>query len=104
MWGAARHDIATGVHRPLYADVLALAPTDGAGQSVVRAQLDLVGLAQPVHTRLVGALAEGAACDRSRVDLTFSHTHSAGWLNPPDRYTGPGGALVGPYLARLEEQ
>ncbi|MFP6612964.1 MAG: hypothetical protein VB835_11690, partial [Pirellulales bacterium] len=28
MWGAARHDVATGVHRPLRATALALAPVD----------------------------------------------------------------------------
>ncbi len=29
MWGAARHDAATGVHRPLHIDVLILEPLGG---------------------------------------------------------------------------
>gem|GEM_PF-3876083 len=29
MWGAARHDRATGVHRPLVGDVMAFGPIDG---------------------------------------------------------------------------
>ena len=31
MWGAARHDKATGVHRPLLADVLILESSDESG-------------------------------------------------------------------------
>ena len=41
MWGAARHDQATGVHRPMYADLLILENTEGQ-ERVVRLQLDLV--------------------------------------------------------------
>src|SRR5919202_124088 len=62
MWGAARHDRATGVHRPLVADVLALAPTmqpeRGSAHLVVRAYLDLVGLVRSRHEALVRALSE----------------------------------------------
>ena len=44
MWGAARHDRATGVHRPLIADVLTLAPLGGDGTPLIRVHLDAVGL------------------------------------------------------------
>jgi hypothetical protein len=102
LWGAARHDRATGVHRPLTAEVIALAPLDGAGAPLVRAQLDLCGLAHPVYEWLAGALAGAAGVARDRATITFSHTHSAGWLFPPERFSMPGGELVGPYLDELE--
>jgi hypothetical protein len=102
LWGAARQDRATGVHRPLTAEVLHLGADDGAGAPHVRAQLDLCGLAHPVYERLAGALAEAAGVGRERVAITFSHTHSAGWLFPPERFQMPGGELVGPYFDQLE--
>ena len=102
MWGAARHDRATGVHRPLFADVMVLAPIDGSEPPIARAQLDLVGLAEPVHAGLVAAIGEAVGVPADRVALTYSHTHSAGWLYVAERYTMPGGELVGPYFQGLE--
>jgi hypothetical protein len=101
LWGAARHDRATGIHRPLSAEVIVLAPL-GGGEPLVRAQLDLCGLAHPVYERLAASLAEAAGVGRERVTITFSHTHSAGWLFPPDRFQMPGGELVGPYFDELD--
>ena len=101
LWGAARHDRASGVHRPLVADVLALAPSgsDGAPQ-VVRALLDLAGLVQSQHARMVRALAEGAGVTPEQVMLTYSHTHSSGWF-VPDRIPLPGGELIPGYIEAL---
>jgi hypothetical protein len=55
MWGAAGHDRATGVHRPLVADVLALGPLGADRPRLVRAHADLVGLVQRQHDALVAA-------------------------------------------------
>lgn len=99
MWGAARHDRAAGVHRPLQADVLLLAPIDH-GPLLVRAHLDLVGLAASQHEELRRALAEAAGVPLERVVLTYSHTHSAGFF-VPDRVALPGGELIPPYLRQL---
>ncbi len=99
MWGAARHDRAAGVHRPLQADVLLLAPID-RGPLLVRAHLDLVGLAVSQHEDMRQALAEAAGVPLERVVATYSHTHSAGFL-VPDRIALPGGELIPPYLRRL---
>jgi len=35
MWGAALHDRATGVHRPLLATVVAMEPLSGSGRAVI---------------------------------------------------------------------
>lgn len=102
MWGAARHDRAAGVHRPLLADVLVLAPLD-RGPLLIRAHLDLVGLARVDHQRLQEALAESAGVPADRVVLTYSHSHSSGFF-VPDRVTLPGGELIPPYLNHLRLQ
>jgi hypothetical protein len=110
MWGAARHDRATGVHRPLFADVIVFRPLEPAPDSrdLVRVQLDLVGLVHAHHQTLVDAVRAvyGAAGAAGGVDVdvdvavTYSHTHAAGWLSP-DRAALPGGDLIAPYLLDL---
>ena len=104
LWGAARHDRATGVHRPVEADVLALGPVGSAGApQLVRALLDLAGLVQSQHATMVRALAEGAGMAPEQVVLTYSHSHSSGWF-VPDRIPLPGGELIPGYLEELESR
>ncbi len=67
---------------------------------VVRALLDLAGLVQVQHQRMVAALADGAGVASERVVLTYSHTHSSGWF-VPDRMPFPGGELIEPYIETL---
>ncbi|MBI2952164.1 neutral/alkaline non-lysosomal ceramidase N-terminal domain-containing protein [bacterium] len=100
LWGAARHDRSTGVHRPLFADVMVLGPVDGPGVSLIRAQLDLCGLVRDQHEDLTRALSEAGGVSPDRVVLTYSHTHSSGWF-VPDRFEFPGGELILPYLKDL---
>ncbi|MGH2389670.1 MAG: neutral/alkaline non-lysosomal ceramidase N-terminal domain-containing protein, partial [Chloroflexota bacterium] len=101
MWGAARHDRATGVHRPLLCDVLVIGPVDAGRSPMVRVQIDLCGLMPAQHHRLVAALARAGAIPAEQVVITYSHTHSAGW-QAPDRVGLPGGEFIGPYLLTLE--
>ncbi len=102
MWGAARHDRATGVHRSIFGDVLVFAPVDEtpAQASLVRAYLDLVGLVQPQHDGLVTALSEAGGTPVHRVDVMYSHTHSSGWY-APDRFEMPGGELIESFLQEV---
>jgi hypothetical protein len=103
MWGAARHDIATGVHRPLYGDVLVLGALDGQSPLLVRVQLDMVGLSAGDHNALVAALSDDVGVPRDRVIVTYSHTHSGGYF-APDRVPFAGGALIGPHLQETSRQ
>ena len=100
LWGAARHDRATGVHRPLVAAVLLFAPVTGQEPAVARVYLDLAGLARGQHDALARMVAEAAGLPAERVTLGYSHTHSGGW-HMPDRVNLPGGELIEPYLDRL---
>lgn len=106
MWGAARHDRATGVHRPLVADVLAFASAEGEARPVLRIFLDLVGLMGGQYAALASTIATAAELPAEHVVIAFSHSHSAGYF-VPNRVSMPGGELIPPYLeglhARLAE-
>jgi hypothetical protein len=100
LWGAATHDRSTGVHRPLFGDVMAFGPVNAPHVSLIRAQLDLCGLVKSQHEGLVRALSEAGGVSPDRVVLTYSHTHSSGWF-VPDRFGFPGGELIPLYLKDL---
>jgi hypothetical protein len=100
MWGAARQDQATGVHRPLVGDVMVVGPVDGSASPFVRANVDFCGLVVAQQNALIGGLAEGAGVPTERVIVSHSHTHSSGWF-APDRIPLPGGSLIEPFIARV---
>ena len=101
MWGAARHDQATGVHRALQADIVIAEPLGGdASQRMVRVQLDFVLLDNDQTLRLVTPVATSANVAPDQVIVTHSHSHSAGFF-PANRYTMPGGDLIAPFLAEV---
>ena len=102
MWGAARQDRATGVHRPLVVDVLFTAPLKGSVSPMLRIQIDLVGIDAARYRSLAQAAGDGAGVPAERVVISFSHTHAAG-LMTPDRFDLPGGELIPAYLEQLED-
>lgn len=103
MWGAALHDRATGVHRPLLASALWLEPLTG-GDDTQGAQL-LLALDQCIIDRteidrLRAAIGHAVALDPRQVTLCLSHTHGSAWLSR-SRTSLPGGELIAPYLDEL---
>jgi len=103
MWGAATHERATGVHRPLTATAVVL---QAAGQTptpeheVVLLAVDHCLLWGPEMEALLDAVAEQAAVPRAAILVAFSHTHGAGLMDTSRAHL-PGGELVAPYLADL---
>lgn len=100
MWGASRHERATGVHRPLFGDVMALAPAGQTAPAMIRATLDLVGLSDDQAEEQAQALAAAAGVPRDHVVITCSHTHSAGGWGP-ERLNLPGGDLIPGHLKEM---
>ena len=100
MWGAARHDRATGVHRPQIADVMVFGALDRSDVGLIRANLDLVTLAEAQTDDLRRSLSDASGVPIERIVVAYSHTHSGGWF-VPDRVTLPGGELIVPYLRNL---
>lgn len=99
MWGAASHDRSTGIHRPLRATVVVMRPLDHSCQTVL-VSLDHCLLRAPEMEALLSETCRLTGLNRSELLVTFSHTHSAGYLSR-DRTDFPGGELIGPYLDSL---
>jgi hypothetical protein len=102
-WGAARHDLAEGVHRPLTASAAVLRPIDG-GDELVLLAVDIGWFPyRPDERRIRGEILERAGIDEGALLLNMSHTHSGANVNTQlaDR---PGGELVEPYLQHLVAQ
>jgi len=100
LWGAARHDRATGIHRPLTAEVMVFGPSGGEPQ-FIRAELDLPGLVKYQHDDMLAGLSETSGLSVDKIVVGYSHTHAAGWY-VPDRFKMPGGDLIPPYLESLK--
>jgi hypothetical protein len=101
MWGAALHERATGVHRPLAATAMLLEALDESGRLLVFG-LDHC-LLEAVETRAIKARVE-AACGISpdQIHVSLSHTHGSAWLSRSRSHL-PGGDLIGPYLDSVAE-
>ncbi len=103
MWGAATHDRATGVHRPLRATALVFREM-GAAASPEAEQI-LICLdhcllwANDMNT-LLDRVIETTRVPRESVVFTFSHTHAAGLMDS-GRASLPGGDLIPDYLREV---
>ena len=106
MWGAALHDKATGVHRPLTATLLWLAPRDQsavAGQTSgdqIIVSMDHCILDTPELNTIRIELSKATGVDPGSIHVTVTHTHGSGWMSRK-RSEFPGGELIGPYLDTL---
>lgn len=105
MWGAALHDRATGVHRPLMAVLLWIAPENPRGDGPTTDDRIIIGLdhcvlASEEMLAIRTAAAEAAGVTLEQVLVTLTHTHGSGWMSR-DRAHLPGGDLIGPYLDGL---
>ena len=96
MWGAAKHDRATGIHRPLRATITLLAPLEGDERQFIIA-LDHCVMGRQEMDNLLDAVSGSADIPREELIVTFSHTHAAGLMGL-ERGNLPGGDLIEPYL------
>jgi hypothetical protein len=98
MWGAATHDRAMGVHRPLLATLLWLESLAGdSAQALVIVALDHCILDGPDVKAMERAVAISANIRPEQVLISLAHTHAAGLMSR-SRSALPGGELIGPYL------
>jgi hypothetical protein len=107
MWGAATHERAAGVHRPLTATAVAFQPfpegaaSDGDTEQVLIAVDHCLLFAREMDA-LLDSVARRTQVPRERLLVAFSHTHAAGLMDG-SRAQLPGGELIGPYLDTLAE-
>jgi hypothetical protein len=106
MWGAASHEQATGVHRPLTATAVVFRPVDQPAtpqteQVVVAVDHCLLWFRE--MESLLDALCRRAGLEPEQVAVVFSHTHGAGLLGL-ERSHLPGGELIPAYLEKLTDR
>src|SRR5262245_41323621 len=101
MWGAAKHERATGVHRPLRATVAMFEAADAQFSSPETRQillaLDHCVLGAVEHEQLVTHVAQVSGQPKETILVVFSHTHGAGLMGL-ERALLPGGDLIPGYL------
>ena len=101
-WGAAAHDIASGIHRPL--SLTAIAFADGAGsEPLVLIDADLGWWANAAHEReFRRGILEAVALPAERVLFAVTHTHAAPPLTRPEPHWA-GGDLLAAYHHTIHE-
>jgi len=101
-WGAAEHDLAESIHRPLTLTALTLQPEED-GESLVLINADAGWWRSlPVFQQFQTRLLERIQLPASAVVFALTHTHSAPPLTEGDSSL-PGGEALGDYLKNLLE-
>jgi len=104
MWGAAMHDRATGIHRPLLTTLLWLEPRRGdAAEARLIVTLDHCLLDRSEMANIRQATAGTTGIRPDNVHVALSHTHGAG-LMTHSRSDLPGGDIIGPYLDEMAQK
>ena len=107
MWGAAKHERATGVHRPLRATVAVFEAAEAHGSLPETRQillaLDHCVLGAVEHDQLVTHVAQASGQPKETILVVFSHTHAAGLMGL-ERASLPGGDLIPGYLRSIAER
>ena len=100
MWGAAKHDQATGIHRPLKATLLTLSPSedDSLENTIAMVGLDHCLFWFEEMSQFLTTVAERSQISPERIRVFFSHTHAAGLMGF-ERIDMPGGDLIVDYLS-----
>ena len=100
-WGAANHDTATGVHRPIRVSATAIGPRDSAAGTWLLLSSDHCILRADDMARLRASVEAAVELpEGSHIAFSFGHSHSAGHICS-ERSSQPGGAMIGPYLDQL---
>jgi hypothetical protein len=103
MWGAALHERATGVHRPLKATALVIGPSEGTGSLHALVSVDHCLLWNEDMEQLGSTVSSITGLPRAQIHIAFTHTHAAGLMDR-GRSTLAGGELIGPYLDQMADR
>jgi hypothetical protein len=99
LWGAAKHDTAAGVHRPLTATALALRSDE---RTLILISLDGSWFSTPGAAEMfLEPVRQACSLDRAGLILSLTHTHAACPLSPED-VQQPGGEMLLPYFEHVQ--
>ncbi len=101
-WGAAKHDVAEGIHRPLQVTALAICDNARGENPLVLVDADL-GWWRSVESECVfrQRLLDRLGLDESRFLFALTHTHAAPPLTDRVEPDWDGGELLEPYLEQV---
>jgi hypothetical protein len=101
LWGASKHYQSTGYSRPLYADIVAFNSLGNGVEPLLLVELDMCTMTPDDYIHLVDTLKVDSSLTKNII-ITFTHTHSFGWLvEPEDYYRYPGTEMIKPYIQSL---
>ncbi len=103
-WGAAKHDVADGIHRPSTATAAVIAPIGGARPELTLVALDYCSFQNPDDERaLRQTVQERTGATEATFVLTLGHQHAT--VNAGSQIADkPGGDLGAAYRARLADE
>lgn len=103
-WGAAKHDVADGVHRPSTATAVVIAPLDGEGPELTLVALDYCSFMNPEDERtLRSTVRERTGLPDETLIVNCAHQHST--VNAGSQVADkPGGEFGAAYRARLADE
>lgn len=104
-WGAAKDDVATGVHRPTTVTAAVIAPASGVeGPSLALVALDYCAfMPQSDEQALRAKIMQRTGYDEVTLLVNLSHSHAVAHAST-NRLQKPGGELIPAYLDHLAEQ
>lgn len=102
LWGSARHDQPSGVHRPMLATAAAFADAKGETQLVLLTLDHSWWRSKEDEWGLRSAVLDASGLPEDRLIIQPSHSHSAPMVDP-DLADKPGGHLVAGHRKRLIE-
>lgn len=103
MWGAAMHDTATGVHRPLTATLLWMQPNQQQHDAQLVFSLDHCILDRAEIDLARERICQAVSVPIDNISITLTHTHGSGWMSRSRSHL-PGGELIADYLDTLVER
>lgn len=102
MWGCATHDVAEGIHRPLYVTALACRPPQGRPPQVI-VSLDLGWWrCRADEWSLRGLVLDTLGLEPACLMIQTAHTH-AGPATSPLAVDRPGGNLIPAYVEQVHQ-
>ncbi len=101
-WGAAKHDVAIGIHKPLKLTCISF-QSDANSDPLILVSADLGWWKSIDDERWMrAAVLNSVSLDESRLIICLSHTHS-GPVICRDDAAKPGGELIEPYLSHIRD-
>jgi hypothetical protein len=100
-WGAATHDVAEGIHKPLYLTCITFASEDVASPMVL-VGLDLMTWRSREDEHFVRDAILADVGEEARVMISLTHNHAAPSARRDDA-AKPGGDLIEPYFELLRD-